>query len=577
MRTVLNVLRISLSGAICMSLITACGDGRGSSGFKSFKYSSEEIAKNQARLKAEQDAKNPKSTTPGPDRRTDDTESPADGLNGGGQGSGDSKSDGKGDTKGASSGGNNENAGGAKGASAPAGGAAVESGLFKNTDKASSQIFAEKKTPLEQQKTADIKDINLTIERETSGNKKNEEASKLVKGYTVTVKGTAEARTVSIEALLVIEGQLTSMFVANEPVRAVKDGEQVLNVNPDLKKACTEETVFNKDNLYVGIKCKDESCTTIEALLDIKDGSKRVNAVLTMQEVSGQFVAGVSNVEAVPFTKALELNNACKLPAELTKQAETKPPETKQPEVKTAEAKKEQEKAQLKDAGISTGKHKADECPKIDGEWEYQQKAENDETKASTVLFMFVRSDKNELGMITADDDDLVFAVNGQIAVDKNETSYIGYCERGELTMEITPKNSGMGKLHFAMNADGNSGKMTRTDSAGKVEVFDFKREEENRQDSRVAGGDTQPQGEKSRGGLDVPNTSQDKGSFGDRFDNGMDDIKATTPKQTLGANALDEDGRIISKDCPDTGFFDDVHGPVACTKTAKNGRKSNH
>jgi hypothetical protein len=247
-----NVIVFGLGSVVCASLLTACADGRGTNGFKSYRFSKEEMAQN----KLKRDGAKPK-VEPNQNGGTDDTAASGD----------------------IGTGNSNPTA-----ALPPT--PNLTSGPVFAPPSAGSNLIIEP-GPANPSRvvdlTAKVKDLNFTIDEELKdGQEENSVAKRLVKGITVAPNGTDVARTISINAVLVIGGEEVVMEALDVPVKHLKGEENLSNMLFTLTKPCDQKPIMVKNMLQAAAKCRDEKCLGIEVLLsfEIQDPSRRAYAAL---------------------------------------------------------------------------------------------------------------------------------------------------------------------------------------------------------------------------------------------------------------------------------------------------------
>ncbi len=276
----LNVIGIGMSSVLCASLLTACADGRGTNGFKSYEYSKEERAQNKARAEA---------------------------LN---------KTPGSGDV----------GTGSTTPALPPDSGRGLDTPLFtpapvagtKGNESAQPRVINEqgKANPsgvLEM--TAKVQDLNVTIEGELK--EENPTAKGLVKGVTVMPNAFTQATAVTIQAVVVINKEEVYFDAANVPVKFLKSEEQMPNILFTLSKPCDSKTILAKDLLQAGVKCGDANCQSIQLILSFKTEGRPANAILVLQAgkkdgtAKAQWLYKASNI-GTPMT-FLQAQKSCEM------------------------------------------------------------------------------------------------------------------------------------------------------------------------------------------------------------------------------------------------------------------------
>ncbi len=204
----LNVIGYGMSGMMCASLLVACADGRGTNGFRSYQFSKEERAKNLALKEARSPKAKQNQNSPSADdsAETSGEATPNRDL-----------------------------------APAPKG-RQPEEPLFK--DRAQSQVLSEpgkvlptanpSGVPIQE---ASVKMLNVKIEEELKAGV-NEVAKGLVKGITVVPSGPDQARTISLQATVMIGKDEVYMEANDVPVKPLKEEESVENFLFTLSKPC---------------------------------------------------------------------------------------------------------------------------------------------------------------------------------------------------------------------------------------------------------------------------------------------------------------------------------------------------
>ncbi len=248
-----NVIVFGLGSVVCASLLTACADGRGTNGFKSYRFSKEEMAQN----KLKRDGAKPKADA-NQNNLIDDTAPSGD----------------------VGTGSSNPTA-----ALPPPPKLTSGNPVFAPPSAGSNLIIepGPANPSLVVDLTAKVKDLNFTIDEELKdGKEENSVAKSLVKGITVTPNGTDAARMISINAILVVGGKEVVMEALDVPVKHLKGDESLSNMLFTLTKPCDQKPIMVKNMLQAAAKCRDEKCLGIEVLLsfETQDPARRAYAVL---------------------------------------------------------------------------------------------------------------------------------------------------------------------------------------------------------------------------------------------------------------------------------------------------------
>jgi hypothetical protein len=288
-----NVVVVGLGSVLCASLLTACADGRGTNGFKSYQYSKDEMAQN----KLKRDGAKPKSGT-NQNSSIDDT------APNGEIGTGNTNPI----------------------ASLPPPPKETSGNPVFNTPSAGSQVIIEA-GPANPSGVvtlnAKVQDLNFTIDEELKdGKQENTVAKGLVKGITVTPSGTEDARTISINALVVIGREEVVMEATDVPVKHLKAEESLSNMFFTLTKPCDQKPVIVKNMLQAAAKCSDAKCMGIEVILsfETQDPARRAFAVFLVapgQNAQGktEWMYYKTNIGTPQtFKKAVENIAACPAP-----------------------------------------------------------------------------------------------------------------------------------------------------------------------------------------------------------------------------------------------------------------------
>lgn len=496
MKLLLDVIRAGVGSAMCASLIVGCADGRGTNGFKSYRYSAEELAKARAELAAKTAGTQPKDPEGASKDSTNilETKTPP-------------KKEGDGTTVTPPAGGQTTQPGGQQ--TAPAPGPQQDASTYSPiSDQARQKLIAERRLPQEpeQQVETKVEDLLVTSDALQKNSKVNESAKQLLKGLTVKIEGPANERVISLDSIVVVKGEVHTAHVEKQPVKFLPKGSQATNLLFHLMK--NGQTVSAGTKLYLIALCEDQQCTKIQLRFSFENGNARVDAILVLQ-FAGEWKIIASNVDEPPmFEEAIkefgggtsapppaEPPAPAKQPGEVgpgTSQpqppanppgevgpgtSEPQPPAKQPGEVGAGTSQPQTPPPQERPAGETNARHKADQCPAIDGMWKYKKEFKDSKGRVDNskdVFFMFVRSLDNELTILTQGRQDLVWPVNGKVHKDEDGNEYTGFCESGDLFMEIKIKDKGTGTFRFHVNADGKSGKFRRVDENGKSEDIEM-------------------------------------------------------------------------------------------------------
>lgn len=251
-----NVMVVGLGSVLCASLLTACADGRGTNGFKSYQFTKEEMAQN----KLKRDGAKPKVET-NQNNGIEDTAPTGD------IGTGNSNPT----------------------ATLPPPPKTTSGNPVFTAPGAGSHVIIEPGPATNPSGvvdlTAKVQDLNLTIDEELKdGKQENAVAKRLVKGITVTPNGTDTARTISINAIVVVGGEEVVMEATDIPVKNLKAEETLSNMLFTLTKRCDQKPVIVKNMLQAAAKCSDDRCLGIQVILsfETQDPARRAYAVFVV-------------------------------------------------------------------------------------------------------------------------------------------------------------------------------------------------------------------------------------------------------------------------------------------------------
>lgn len=246
----LNVIGLGMSSVLCASLLVACADGRGTTGFKSYDYSKEERAQNKARY----DALN---KTPGSGDVGTGSSKPVEVLV----------------------------ADPGRGIDQPLFTPVVEAGAAgAGKDSAQPRVINEAGKPNPSavpEMAAKVQDLNVTIEGELK--EQNPTAKGLIKGITVLPNAFNLATAVTIQAVVVINGQEVYMDAANVPLKYLKADDRMSNMLFTLTNPCDQKTILVKDLMQAGVSCADANCQSVQMVLSFKTKGRPANAILILQ------------------------------------------------------------------------------------------------------------------------------------------------------------------------------------------------------------------------------------------------------------------------------------------------------
>lgn len=265
MKKPLYVIRTILVGGACVGWLSACGDGRGTNGFRSFRSTPEQraffgvgqnsgdisVMENQVHEPADTlDVDQAEVPVPAGDQPTTPSQTVQ--------------------------------------SEVPEARVATESLLRDFTDEsARSQILSE----LGQQESADLKVVDRTSLIYENGlllDREDASAKTRIKGISFSVAN----RALTLDACILIDNAEHTLHVASAALNVTADGQQT-NLSAVLKK--DGEEVQSKGRVYVIATCVDDNCAQVQVRLQFTD----VAAVFQLQATGDGYQVMASNVGSV--------------------------------------------------------------------------------------------------------------------------------------------------------------------------------------------------------------------------------------------------------------------------------------
>lgn len=279
MKITLNVFRAGMAASVCLSLLTACADGRGMGGFKSARSTPEQraewLAKNGGGTPTPEDGQTP---APADDSKRDDgTIDPntlADGVTPG-----------------------TENGEKAATETAPADNTGVDNGTtvapdqelvreFPN-EEAKTQVLTELGQPVSEDPAQQrvVNQAELIVANDAALNGEDAVAKGLIKGISLYVEGERDQRVLSLDAVVTIGTENRSLHVMQAPLKVTSDG-QTINLPVTLKSMDTTEVAAG-DSVYVIGNCKDTTCNDIQVRVEFTTGQMPKPAAVFLIQLTG--------------------------------------------------------------------------------------------------------------------------------------------------------------------------------------------------------------------------------------------------------------------------------------------------